>query len=70
MLEHGTCMADAIIQDAHAVCQRDPATNTLLEVVLFNKGYAALVCHRVAYRYVGKLKKSCSRALMEICITK
>lgn len=54
MLEHGTCMTGALIQDARAVCQRDPATNTLLEVVLFNKGYVALVCHRVAYRYVGK----------------
>jgi serine acetyltransferase len=50
MLEHGTCMTGALIQDARAVCQRDPATNTLLEVVLFNKGYVALVCHRVAYR--------------------
>jgi serine acetyltransferase len=54
MLEHGTCMTGALIQDARAVCQRDPATNTLLEVVLFNKGCVALVCHRVACRYVRK----------------
>ncbi len=50
MLEEGHTMADAIRQDALAVCRRDPATDTLLEVVLFSKGYAALVCHRVAYR--------------------
>ena len=50
MLELGHTMADAIQQDALAVCRRDPATDTLLEVVLFSKGYAALVCHRVAYR--------------------
>ena len=37
-------------QDARAVCRRDPATDSVLEVVLFSKGYAALVCHRVAYR--------------------
>lgn len=50
ILEHGHTMADAIQQDALAVCRRDPATDTILEVVLFSKGYAALVCHRVAYR--------------------
>jgi len=48
--ELGHTMADAIQQDALAVCRRDPATDSVLEVVLFSKGYAALVCHRVAYR--------------------
>lgn len=50
ILELGHTMADAIQQDALAVCRRDPATDSILEVVLFSKGYAALVCHRVAYR--------------------
>jgi serine O-acetyltransferase len=43
-------MRDAIRDDALAVCQRDPAMDTILEVVLFSKGYAALVCHRAAFR--------------------
>jgi serine O-acetyltransferase len=57
ILELGNTMADAIREDALAVCRRDPATDTALEVVLFSKGYAALVCHRAAHRlYKGKQK--------------
>lgn len=43
-------ISEAIREDALAVCRRDPATETVLEVVLFSKGYAALVAHRVAFR--------------------
>ena len=43
-------MRDAIRADATAVVDRDPAMDTLLEVVLFSKGFAALVCHRAAHR--------------------
>jgi serine O-acetyltransferase len=43
-------MKEAIREDALAMCRRDPATDTILEVVLFHKGYAALVCHRAAHR--------------------
>jgi hypothetical protein len=47
--EAGHTMAEAVRLDALAVCERDPAVDTLLEVVLFLKGFAALVCHRAAY---------------------
>lgn len=47
-LEHGHFMADSVRADASTVVERDPACQTLLEVVLFNKGFAALVCHRAA----------------------
>jgi serine O-acetyltransferase len=47
-LEAGHTMSEAIRKDALAVIDRDPAVDSLLEVVLFNKGYAALVCHRAA----------------------
>ncbi|MGK3734576.1 MAG: serine O-acetyltransferase [Bacillariaceae sp.] len=50
VIEHGSTMAEAIRADAMAVLERDPATDSLLEVVLFAKGYSALVAHRVAYR--------------------
>jgi serine O-acetyltransferase len=57
LLEEGHTMADAIREDALAVCRRDPATDTLLEVVLFAKGFAALVCHRAAHRLWHKDSK-------------
>lgn len=47
-LEHGHSMSESVRADAEAVVDRDPACQTLLEVILFNKGFAALVCHRVA----------------------
>jgi serine O-acetyltransferase len=49
-LEMGHTMMEAVKQDILAVCQRDPAMDTPLQVVLFSKGFAALVCHRAAYR--------------------
>jgi len=50
ILELGHSIGDAIRADAEAVCQRDPAMDTLLEVILFSKGYASLTCHRISYR--------------------
>lgn len=47
--EAGHSMSEAVRLDALAVCDRDPAVDTLLEVVLFLKGFAALVCHRAAF---------------------
>jgi len=47
--EAGHTMAEAVRQDALAYIDRDPAVDSLLEVVLFLKGFAALVCHRAAY---------------------
>ena len=48
ILEAGYTMKESVRQDAKAVIDRDPACNSLLEVVLFFKGFAALVCHRAA----------------------
>ncbi len=50
-LEYGHTMADAVCQDIIACVKRDPACETELEVVLFYKGFAALVCHRAARRH-------------------
>ncbi|KAL9187043.1 hypothetical protein ACHAXT_010763 [Thalassiosira profunda] len=49
-LELGHSMSEAVRQDALAVLNRDPACVTLLEVVLFFKGFHALVLHRTARR--------------------
>jgi serine O-acetyltransferase len=48
LLEAGHTMKEAVRKDALAWIDRDPACETLLEVVLFYKGFAALVCHRAA----------------------
>lgn len=49
-LEAGHTMADAVRRDALAAYSRDPACETVLEVILFYKGFASLVCHRAARR--------------------
>ena len=49
-LELGHTMSEAVRADALAVVLRDPACETLLEVVLFMKGFASLVIHRAARR--------------------
>lgn len=48
--ELGHTMGAAVRDDVAAVVDRDPAMDTYLEVVLFSKGFAALVCHRAAHR--------------------
>lgn len=50
-LEYGCTMIDAVVKDIIACYRRDPACQTELEVVLFYKGFAALVCHRAARRH-------------------
>jgi serine O-acetyltransferase len=50
LLELGHTMGEAVREDVAAVVDRDPAMDTYLEVVLFAKGFAALVCHRAAHR--------------------
>jgi serine O-acetyltransferase len=50
VLELGHAMGAAVRDDVAAVVERDPAMDTFLEVVLFSKGFAALVCHRAAHR--------------------
>lgn len=47
-LEGGHTLSQATRRDVEAAMDRDPACQTLLEVVLFFKGFAALVGHRVA----------------------
>mmetsp|Transcript_42978 Transcript_42978/g.104049 ORF Transcript_42978/g.104049 Transcript_42978/m.104049 type:complete len:456 (-) Transcript_42978:39-1406(-) len=47
--EMGHSIKEAVRKDAQAVMDRDPACETLLEVVLFYKGFSALVVHRVAH---------------------
>jgi serine O-acetyltransferase len=49
-LELGHSMREAVLEDVLSVIRRDPATESPLEVILFNKGFAALCCHRAAYR--------------------
>eukprot|EP00804_Cyclotella_cryptica_P017598 CCRYP_006754-RB/>CCRYP_006754-RB protein AED:0.05 eAED:0.05 QI:178/1/1/1/0.66/0.25/4/2373/400 len=49
-LELGHTMSEAVREDAMAVWRRDPACETLLEAVLFMKGFLSLVIHRAARR--------------------
>ena len=67
ILEMGWTMSQAMRADCRAFVTRDPAMNTLLEVVLFSKGYAALVCHRVAFRLWYKGKRFTALYLQSQC---
>lgn len=49
-LEMGHTMSEAVREDAVAIVRRDPACETLLEAVLFMKGFHSLVIHRAARR--------------------
>jgi len=53
-LELGHTMIDGVREDILVNRRRDPACKSLLEVLLFYKGFAALVCHRAARRAWGK----------------
>jgi serine O-acetyltransferase len=50
ILELSHTASQGIRHDALAYVDRDPACETLLEAILFFKGFAATVTHRVAYR--------------------
>lgn len=50
----GWTMMEAVKNDIFAVCTRDPAMDTPLQVILYSKGFAALVCHRAGYRWFHK----------------
>ena len=43
-------MSYSVREDALSILKRDPAVETLLEAVLFMKGFHALVLHRAARR--------------------
>ena len=49
-LELGHTMAEAVRLDALSCVRRDPACESVMEVILYFKGFAALVCHRAARR--------------------
>ena len=57
ILEQGHTMQDAVVADILAVCRRDPAMMSPLQVILFSKGFISLVCHRAAYRLLQRQKK-------------
>eukprot|EP00523_Entomoneis_sp_CCMP467_P002233 CAMPEP_0168747272 /NCGR_PEP_ID=MMETSP0724-20121128/15575_1 /TAXON_ID=265536 /ORGANISM="Amphiprora sp., Strain CCMP467" /LENGTH=508 /DNA_ID=CAMNT_0008795065 /DNA_START=123 /DNA_END=1649 /DNA_ORIENTATION=- len=62
LFEMGHSMAQAVRGDALAVLDRDPACDTLLEVILFMKGFSALVCHRAArQKWIMSLSSSKTR---------
>ena len=46
----GHNMSEAVQKDIMAVLDRDPACDTVLEVVLFMKGFSALVSYRAAHQ--------------------
>lgn len=69
-LELGHTCGQALRRDSLAVCERDPAMSHILEVVLFSKGYGALVCHRVAYRLWHKKKRYTASYLQSLASAK
>jgi serine O-acetyltransferase len=64
--ELGVSMAAAVRADLAAVLSRDPASKTALEVILFFKGFAALVAHRVAFRRWHRGGTCCSGKTMVV----
>jgi serine O-acetyltransferase len=65
LLEAGHTMKEAVRKDAMAVLDRDPACETLLEVVLFYKGFSALVCHRAARQKWISKKRSMTALFLQ-----
>jgi serine O-acetyltransferase len=64
-LEMGHTMKEAVRKDAMAVIDRDPACESLLEVVLFYKGFAALVVHRAARQKWLSRKRSMTALFLQ-----
>ena len=66
-LELGHSMSYAVREDAMAILRRDPACETLLEAVLFMKGFHSLVIHRVSCMKICIIY-ACSRLIFHfIC---
>lgn len=65
--EYGHTMMDSVIEDIRAVIRRDPAMDTALQVVLFSKGFCALVCHRTAFRLIEAGKEYTAYFLQSQC---
>jgi serine O-acetyltransferase len=63
--EMGHTMKEAVRKDAMAIIDRDPACETLLEVVLFYKGFAALVVHRAARQKWLSRKRSMTALFLQ-----
>eukprot|EP00586_Coscinodiscus_wailesii_P009341 CAMPEP_0172522068 /NCGR_PEP_ID=MMETSP1066-20121228/292921_1 /TAXON_ID=671091 /ORGANISM="Coscinodiscus wailesii, Strain CCMP2513" /LENGTH=360 /DNA_ID=CAMNT_0013305037 /DNA_START=167 /DNA_END=1249 /DNA_ORIENTATION=+ len=66
-LEYGHTMLSAVAQDVIVYKQRDPARHSILEVVLFFKGFASLVCHHAAKRNWNKVGSAC-RSILEVVL--
>jgi serine O-acetyltransferase len=56
-LEDDPAIGDAFRADIAAVVDRDPATNRLIEPVLYYKGFHAIQTHRLAHWLLGKGRK-------------
>ncbi|HEX3439394.1 MAG TPA: serine O-acetyltransferase [Pseudolabrys sp.] len=56
-LEDEPAIGDAFRADIAAVVDRDPATNRLIEPVLYYKGFHAIQTHRLAHWLLGKGRK-------------
>ncbi len=67
IVEHGSAMSESLRREALAFVERDPAMGSILEVVLFAKGYASLVCHHAAYRLWHMKKKFTALFLQSQC---
>ena len=62
----GHSIKEAVRKDAQAVIDRDPACETLLEVVLFYKGFSALVVHRVAhFKWINGKRRSMTSLFLQ-----
>lgn len=53
-LEEAPALGEAFRADIVAIVDRDPATNRLVEPVLYYKGFHAIQTHRLAHWLVGK----------------
>ena len=67
ILEYGSTMREAVLADWQAVVRRDPAMDTHLQVLLFSKGFAALVCHRAAFRLWQRQQRYTALFLQSQC---
>jgi serine O-acetyltransferase len=56
-IEDDPTIGDAFRADIAAVVDRDPATNRLIEPVLYYKGFHAIQTHRLAHWLLGKGRK-------------
>jgi len=66
-MEEDTKLADLILSDLEAVKDRDAACHSLLEPLLFFKGFQSLVIHRFAHHWYKKGRKILAFFLQSRC---